>query len=223
MSDQQPLEYGRPEEPRGTHVPLPLGLAIIAAATVLLWFVIGPGTQPRAREKVQQVRCASNLRQIGLALRLYAVENGGFLPPDPQTLVASQTISLGSFVCPSTADFPAQNPGQLSAHHSYIYVAAGLSTSSKPECIVIIEDPANHNLEGSNALYADGHVEFLSMTEVQSLLNELNAGRNPPATLPATLSSAAAKQDYEKNWKPRMTQLKANVWQIPATQPAKPE
>ena len=35
----------------------------------------------RAREKARQTACASNLKQLGTALFLYAQDNDGYFPP----------------------------------------------------------------------------------------------------------------------------------------------
>ena len=45
-----------------------------------------------ARRSAMQTKCASNLRQCGLALRLYANENGDALPYRPKATYYPSTI-----------------------------------------------------------------------------------------------------------------------------------
>src|SRR5439155_4848349 len=62
----------------------------------------------RARETANRVKCASNERQIGQAILLYANENKGKYPPDLGALVKTQDIAIECFVCPtSNASIPA--------------------------------------------------------------------------------------------------------------------
>ncbi len=222
MDERPVLDYGRPERRNGTNVPLPIALAIIAVATVLLWVVIGPGGHSHSREKANQIKCASNLRQIGQSMQLYAQDNGGLFPPNLQTLAGTQPIGLDAMVCPSSPDTKPPNTASIGSPSgcSYIYVGADLTSKADPDCILALEDPDNHGLTGGNVLFADGHVEFLDLPAIQLILLQLNAGRNPPASLTPTLSQAAAEQDYQTNWKSRMPQLKSGVWRIPTTQPS---
>jgi prepilin-type processing-associated H-X9-DG protein len=221
MSKLPSLDYGRPDATQGRGNPVLLA-AIMIAIFLILFSAMRCDCMP-ARERANQIKCASILRQMGQYIRQYAQANDGALAPDLQTLLATQQMPVNLLGCPSTDDDPhAKTPNSI-GRCSYMYTGAGLTGKSDPACIVLMDDPANHKLEGGNVLFADGHVEFIPLYEIQRILNELNAGRNPPSTLALTLSKAAAEQDYQKNWKPRMPQLKSGVWHIPTTQSAKPQ
>ncbi len=141
-----------------------------------------------SRELANRIKCASNMRQIGLAMLLYANENKGAYPPRLQDLVLTQQISAECFVCPSSNDTKAagNTPAQVAAnmpagtHISYIYLGKGLIDGADPETVVLYEKPGNHGQDGMNFLFADGHVEFLNAQQAGVMLSQLQAGQNPP-------------------------------------------
>jgi prepilin-type processing-associated H-X9-DG protein len=217
MPNPPTIDYGRPE-PRK---PSSLYTWLTLLAIVLLLLSIIVPTLARLREQSSYLPCPANLRGIGQALYLYAADHAGHYPPDLQTVFATQPVTPSKFICPSTSDAEPSSPSDLSLpnHCSYIYVGANLTTQSNPVCIVALEDPANHAMESVNVLFADGHVESFELTFLMQSLNDLAAGKNPPA-FTTTFTQATARQDYNQHWKSRMPQLKTGVWLIPTTQPA---
>jgi prepilin-type processing-associated H-X9-DG protein len=169
-----------------------------------------------------KVDCGSNLLHIGHALSWYADANGGHFPPDLATLFSSSKgLGMEAAICyTAPGGVLAESPAELSLPNrcSYIYVGFDLPAKPNPNCITVIEDPANHGFDGCNILYADGHVETVDLPRAMQSLNDLAAGKNPPSTTTA-LTAVTARQDYETNWKSRMPMLKSGVWRIPTTQP----
>jgi prepilin-type processing-associated H-X9-DG protein len=139
----------------------------------------------RAREAANRVKCASNLRVIGQAVIMYANDNHGELP-DSLDRVLTYQVTPEEFVCPSSQDTPAPgNTPQAQAagpskggHLSYVYVGKGmtsriLTSPGAGRTVVAYEPIANHRNDGSNVLFADGHVEFLTAAQAQPLIASL--------------------------------------------------
>jgi hypothetical protein len=152
--------------------------------------VFGPRYDPHDSDLRRQVKCASNLRQIGQALVLYASDHGGQYPERPDELL-SLGVEPEIFVCPSTDDLPAR--GQTSrdindafasgGHLSYVYVAKGLTTSNVgAQHVLAFEPMRNHATDhpGIHVLFGDGRVEFLQGDAAQRLTERLHLGENPP-------------------------------------------
>jgi prepilin-type processing-associated H-X9-DG protein len=138
----------------------------------------------RARETANRVKCASNMRQIGQAILLYANENHGQYPPDLPTLLKTEPITSNVFVCPSSSDTNANGPGDLMAggHLSYVYVGKDMTNLAVgPSTVLLYENPGAHGGDGMNVLFGDGHVEFFGKAVTAQIIKDLNAGNNPPS------------------------------------------
>jgi prepilin-type processing-associated H-X9-DG protein len=162
-----------------------LGVVVLP---VLLLGMLAPSLC-RSRETANRVKCASNERQIGQALLLYAQANSGRYPDDLETALVTQDISAEVFCCPSSND--EKSPGEtaqeqaanLSKGHylSYVYVGKGLTTASPEDAVLLYENTANHDEDGTNVLFADGHVEWIQKS---GLLKVLKGGAAEATTAP---------------------------------------
>ena len=184
------LEYYNPKPGRRTSW---LGITCLTIGILaLMWLAASLLAPPRDRYGVGhgRMRCASNMRQIGQAIMLYANENRGAYPDRLEDLLLTQQISSDVFACPFTNDTP--SPGatpqaqaaNLSAggHLSYVYLGKGLTTQCNPEIVVLYECVGDYGFKGANFLFAEGHVEFINAPLAQKMINDLAAGQNPPAS-----------------------------------------
>lgn len=119
------------------------------------------------------------MKQIGQAFLLYSHENRSLYPPDLATALATQDLVAEVFICPSsdsdwattrfTSDLAARRAKKL----DYIYVGEGLTSWATAEDPVLFERLSDHDHDGGNVLFGDGHVEFMTKPQVLKLLEPL--------------------------------------------------
>lgn len=142
-------------------------------AVTLTVFIIGAmffimGMNPylsEAREKARIATCVNNLKQLGLALRMYAGDNDDIFPESLADLYPDYITQPRVFYCPGEYYVGAGEGEYLApktfdpSKISYTYTP-GLTEEANPgEIIVIDKSPSNHKGKVLNILYIDGHVE----------------------------------------------------------------
>jgi prepilin-type processing-associated H-X9-DG protein len=145
-----------------------LGLIAFAACIVTLG---------RHDDADNRIDCASNMRQIGQAILLYEQQNHGTLPDRLESLFLIDGVSAEIFVCPRYAEKaptsrPADDLGIVpkNVRTNYVYRGAGLTKDSPSQTVVLYEPLINHDDDGSNVLFVDGHVEWSSPKGLAKLL-----------------------------------------------------
>lgn len=143
-------------------------VTVVAVFVLLIVISILLPSLPR-REPPHRYKCASNLRQIGQAMVLYANENGQSSADSFATLLRTQDLVPDVFVCPTSGakraagiDAFAADPGP--AHSGYVYLGDRLPMRFNvvpAEAILAIERTLDPGHAGVNVLYGDGHVEFM--------------------------------------------------------------
>jgi prepilin-type processing-associated H-X9-DG protein len=153
------------------------GGQLMVAQQALLVSILLPSLN-RAREQANRVKCAANMSYIYKCMYLYSNENKGKFPPDLGTLIKTQDIAAQFFVCPSGSDGPVPTFANLdesakwvNENSAYIYLGAGKNNLVPAEEIVMYEKPDNHNRQGMNVVYGDGHVEYHRMDEAMKLID----------------------------------------------------
>lgn len=100
-------------------------------------------------ETADNIKCASNLRQIWAALQIYSAANRGALPDDLDTLLKTTEITRECFVCPMADN---------TTHLSYTYLGKGKTSNLTKEDVLAYDGSSDHHGR-INVLYGDGHVE----------------------------------------------------------------
>ena len=159
-----PLDYAT----QHSRMRLPNWFVLVAAVVggVFLFGAILLPSMCGGRETVNRIKCASNLKQIGNALKMFADEHGGKYPDQLSELIATEDLTPSVFICPSgtaeasTATSPTQLASELlePQHSSYIYIKQNAGNVDRA---VVVEFIKNHDQDGMNVLFGDGHAEFM--------------------------------------------------------------
>jgi len=132
--------------------------------------------------KARRISCSSNLRQIGIALKMYAQDNKEFYPPydDAKGLemlrAGGYLENVKMYTCPSTEDNIFDNNELRDDECSFVY-RSGMGTESGPNVAIAWDRSSNHNKYG-NILYADGHV---SGSTGANWMQEIKPSQKPEA------------------------------------------
>jgi hypothetical protein len=162
-SESAPPALGAPRKHR-TILWLGLGIAAIVGVLLLIPRIQSLNEPPR-------YLCKNRLRQIGIALHLYADDNGGFFSPDLVRLFPTYTDNAGNFSCPSSPstwqDFlPGGTVTESSSSYTYVPgLAAGM-----PGPFIVAYDKSllNHRKLGLNYLCLDSSVVWRRIADKEA-------------------------------------------------------
>lgn len=119
----------------------------------------------QARTKARRVACSSNLKQIGLALKMYAMDHKDKYPAGNNTAGLNELIKenyltdVAVYVCPNSKTTKSPTKDLKETNSSYIYIG-GFIEGDGPQIPVAFDKFANEK-SIINILYQDGHVGIL--------------------------------------------------------------
>jgi prepilin-type processing-associated H-X9-DG protein len=163
---------------------------------ILLWVVVGmlasgflifillPSLK-HPRPTSERAKSASNLRQIGLAMQMYANDHNHQFPDSMSTMLAKEYLATADvFVNPGSNDTRAAGPTTQAmladfakpGHCSYFYFGAGLLDTGDPTTVTACEAPVGSTSSGMNVLFLDGHVQFVDQKTAQQIRAALASG-----------------------------------------------
>ena len=131
-----------------------------------------------SKERANRSICSSNLKQIGLACKAYAVnDKDGLLPSDFTVLVPDYISDFNVWRCPSSASEHkvAANRAEFAniLFQDYVYFGAGFKDSDfGSESPLACDRSENHSGKFINILFGDGHVSGWSSKKTIDEMNK---------------------------------------------------
>jgi prepilin-type processing-associated H-X9-DG protein len=178
------LEYGRPAGRVGKS---PLAILAWLIAGILAFLILGSTLIPslnRARQAENCTLSRLNLKQIGVALQMYANDHNHQFPDSLSTILATGNITADVFMNPGGSGAYATGPTTQAlladfvkpGRCDYLYFGAGLFDTGDPATITACEATGSQTWSGMNVLFLDGHVEFVDQPAAQQLRAALASG-----------------------------------------------
>ena len=119
----------------------------------------------RARECARRANCASNLRQLGLVMHMYAQDYRENFPGNLSQLYPGYVSELSLFVCPSRGGITEDNiRNNFNICYQYI---SGMTEEYDDNCLLAFDRKGNHkrqddhNRAGRNILFLYGAVNWI--------------------------------------------------------------
>jgi Domain of unknown function (DUF4190)/GYF domain 2/Protein of unknown function (DUF1559) len=156
---------------------------VLSLIAVLLWLLLIPTAVllpalSQAKQNAQRINCVNNLKQLGLAVRIYSTDNQDQYPPATTWCDAIQA-NVGSpkvFQCPTV-------PNQRCAYAFNAKVGGRKLSEVNPQTVMIFECDAGWNANGGSELMlntsrhgrfflvglADGSVRQVTETQLGQL------------------------------------------------------
>jgi hypothetical protein len=141
--------------------------SILAGAVALAILFLPILNPPKARSN--RLTCASHLKQISLALGMYASDWGGAFPPNSHANGLEILRSQGyledpkMYVCPSSDTIPAAAGEKLTEEHVDYHYRGGLSETALPGTALAWDKDRNHTKFG-NILFLDVYPHISGFT-----------------------------------------------------------
>ena len=154
-----------------------------------------------SHDRARRVSCASSLKQIGLGLKMYAGDHGEEFPADLLSIRKYLAGNPRLFVCPVT-DSDAGDFEHVDLWTDYRYVH-GLTEATEPDRPLAYCRPQNHDGEGGNILFVDGHVEWFNadsddaggLSFNDALVHGANGKLNPSVSGSASTENPAKDEE----------------------------
>jgi prepilin-type processing-associated H-X9-DG protein len=118
-----------------------------------------------AQEEAKKDVAMANMNAIGKGIILYQAEHNDQSPASLDDLVKAGTISKEMLESPSAKGKKIDTP-------HYVYIQ--LPSSASGDMLMAYEKPEINDNKGTNVLYADGHVEWVSMEKFKKDLAKTN-------------------------------------------------
>jgi prepilin-type processing-associated H-X9-DG protein len=158
----------------------------------------------RAREMARRAISASNLKQIGMASLMYTNDHKGQMPASLEDLLSGKKYIKDAKVLTSPI-----RPKDFNGP-SYVYssIPVTMDKIKEPATFVVAYENTEYQKEGTNVLFADGHVAWMKPAEFRTAMEKTFAelGKATPAVrfqgekiqVPMSQPSTAPASDAKK-------------------------
>jgi prepilin-type processing-associated H-X9-DG protein len=152
----------------------------VVASVFVLPMVVGISLPAfvRARHQAQRVMCATNMRDLGKAMLIYANDNDGRFPTGSKwcdLLVERAGVARMTFRCRGVTEGPCNYAMNKNVQE--------MGPAAQPDLVLLFEThpgwnqaggpeiltTENHRDDGCNVLFVDGHMEFVKKHELNRL------------------------------------------------------
>lgn len=184
-------------------------IVVFCIFVVLVAFIL-PLLKPRCVFRPPHLHSLYDLKQIGLSLKQYAMDNEDFFPPDNNSRGLEKLRSMNylsdydCYICPGTKHKRGQGPLKEN-NCSYIYLG-GFKEGQNPKIPLAFDKPGNHK-NFMTVLFIDGSTKRYSTTATkncETIIIFLNKKYKYPRPLYERLLRKAQKIDiYLKKNTPR--------------------
>jgi len=155
-----------------------MGVIAMVAGFLFAW---GAHATERARDS----SCRSNLKQMGLALAMYADDYGGRLPGSKDaifTISSVYTKNQQLLVCPADRE-PRKVRRDGADYEVSYFIVPGYATDDPPSTIVAGDTAARHGHRW-NAVCLDGRLKVLPARDLASYAQYVIEGKSDDETQP---------------------------------------
>ncbi len=126
-----------------------MALAVVALVVPVMLVLLALAIN-RAKESDGRLRCANNMRKIGVALSAFAEQHDSRLPSGFDSIGRGYGLTQKSLVCP------------VDPTSAYVYGAGGLNRKMLRGSEVLVCEPLGPHGTGINVLRADGSSAFVA-------------------------------------------------------------
>jgi prepilin-type processing-associated H-X9-DG protein len=165
---------------KGNGFAIPGIVVPVVAGVFMLPLMVGI-TMPalvRTKHLAQRMACGTNMRNLGIAIRMYADDHDNKFPTGSKwcdLLVEHAGVDRMIYKCPGATEGP--------SNYAMNENVVGMGPVAKPDLVLLFEThpgwnqtggpeiltTENHRGEGCNVVFVDSHVEFVTTQELNRL------------------------------------------------------